>query len=146
MAELLLSDLLLRDYAYNTYVYRAKSGEGETLAVVTAPEFWAHCAKKLRIGDKIEILADDGSWEWAGRVRRKGAVEVFFREIFFWEASGDEDMPSAPLPYTVGWGGPHHKHRVINSAGEILESGFATKEEAEQFLADYNAGKLKQAA
>lgn len=139
-------DVLLRDYAYSTYFYRAKTNEGETVDAVQEASFWAHMAKKFRIGDKVEVLADDGTWEWHGRVQRKGAVEVFFREIFVWQSDGQEARPAPTPEYKVAWAGNSHKFRIINDAGDILKHGFEDKEQAIQYLSDYKSGRIPAVA
>lgn len=142
------SDVLLRDYAYSTHFYRARVSEGETLEVVKRPDFWAHCTKLLKIADRVEILADDGSWEWQGRVIKKVGPEVYLRETFLWQSDGSDVVaPPKPDNYIVEWAGPAHKWRISSGAGaNVLKHSFEDKSSAEQYLADHLAGRLKNAA
>lgn len=141
-------DVLLRDYAYSTYFYRARVSGGETLDVVRAPEFWAHCTKLLKVGDRVEILADDGSWEWHGRVMGREPTKVYLRQTFYWQLTDADNIPKPQREeYEIGWGGPQHKHRVIaKSDNRVVRHGFDDKQQAEQYLADLVAGRVKDAA
>lgn len=43
-------------------LYRITANPGSAPDDVLRPEFWVHVASKLRVGDKIEIMAADTSW------------------------------------------------------------------------------------
>jgi hypothetical protein len=42
--------------------YRIVPAEGVTLEDFKRPEYWSHVARDLKINDKLEVLAEDGTW------------------------------------------------------------------------------------
>src|SRR5262245_48846332 len=96
-------DVLLREHAYVTRVYLAKTGEGEALETVRKPAFWVQLAKTFRIRDVLEVVADDGSFEWHGRVVRRGDGEVWLREIFCWHQPKEAADPPLRSGHKIGW-------------------------------------------
>jgi len=147
------SDIRLKPSAYTTHVYLARTGEGETLEMVQQPTFWREFAHRAQVRDVIEVLADDGSFEWHGRVTHKGQTipgqrprELFMREISCWVRSADESAVPAPAPidYKVGWGGAH-KWR-ITVGDDVIRHGFDDKGQAEEWLRSHKASAVKAAA
>jgi len=140
-------DVQLREHAYVTRVYLARTDEGEDLETVLQPGFWVQCAKPFRIRDVLEIIADDGSFEWHGRVVRKGEGEVHFRELFRWcRGAATEAEPSPQGEYRIAWNGPAHKFRVLSPGGRVLKIGLADKAEAQDWLRRYLDGEIRDAA
>lgn len=43
-------------------VWSAHPEPGITLDEVSKPEYWMHVAKTIRVGDRLEVTASDGSW------------------------------------------------------------------------------------
>ena len=109
---------------------------GTDFDALTAPEYWAHIAKYLRPTDRIEANAEDGS---------------YFAE-FIVQACGDNyarvallrkhDLQSPDVQkendaFEVMWRGPHHKFAVVRrSDNEPVQTGFAAKQDAVQWLAN----------
>ena len=58
--QLLQNRLKLAEYVRN--VYGATPEPGITLDDMVRPEYWAHVARTLRPGDRIEVCPDDRSW------------------------------------------------------------------------------------
>jgi hypothetical protein len=48
-----------------------------------APGYWAHVARQLRMGDRIEVLAADASWYAELRVMEVGRKEAFGARVAF---------------------------------------------------------------
>ena len=140
------NEVLLPGQHYNSWSYIAKAHEGETADIVSDPKFWVHMSKRIRPLDMIEVLSDDLSWELRFRVVRAYDGGLVLRETFRWQAGADDFKAAvtAAVP-VVEWGGPQHKFRV-NSEGTILKHGFATKGEAEDWLAARVSGRPERRA
>lgn len=100
------------------------------------PAYWAHVAARLRIGDRIEVMPEDGSYfaelivQDAGKQFAKVAVlrHVKLEAI---EVRG-EDLSAE---YEVKWMGPAKKWRVMRRKDRSeLRDGFATSDDATQWL------------
>jgi hypothetical protein len=138
--------------AYTTWVYLARTAEGETIDMVRDPSFWREFATRAQVRDVIKILADDGSFEWHGRITHKGqavpgqrARELFMREIYHWEGSVEKAQPSKPVDYEVAFAGPHHKWRITVGT-DVIRHGFDDRAQAEEWLRAHKAGPVKAAA
>lgn len=95
----------------------------DTLEEALKPEYWAHVASKLRQGDTIRIMPEDGSYYAEALVRATGtgfAKVELLRHIPFDETDADQ----VPDTIEVKWGGPHDKWRIIRrSDGHVLARG-----------------------
>lgn len=127
---------------------------GVTLADVQEPTYWVHVVRELAqqrvVGRKsfnrIEVLADDGSWEAELRVMNvvdEGTVRrVETRLLRQWPVAGVAVQKlTTPPGYKVehvanrGW-------RVIDEAGATIKSNLPTEEDAIRFA----QGHAKKAA
>ncbi len=104
---------------------------------VLRPEFWAHNAQKLKAMDHIEIYREDGT-EWAELlvtlVERVAARVVMLHHVPLQKESVDAIDPE----YIVSFAGPHHKWRVVRASdSEMVSKGHASREEANQWVAEY---------
>ena len=103
---------------------------------VLKPEFWAHVAKDLRPGDRVEVMAEDGDYFAELYVRRVGKlaadVAELRRKVFKVKVASTE----ASSGHTVQWKGPHHRWAVVReSDGVAVQPGFQDKEAAFTWLA-----------
>jgi len=120
---------------YNRTVYQVVPEDGTAFDEVKEASFWTHVAGKLRIGDRLEVMPEDGTYFAELIVRatnRQGAQIGVLRKV-------DLDpvvTESVLTDYTVDWRGPHHKFGVIRIRDKtIVEKGFDTKEQATAWLA-----------
>lgn len=67
---------LLRDAEYRRRAYEVILEAGTSYEDVQKPDFWAHVARKLKIRDRIEVHAHDGSWFADLMVRSTSQVTV----------------------------------------------------------------------
>lgn len=101
------------------------------------PAYWAHVAKQLQPGHRIEVLSQDGGW-WANIIvravgRAEAQVQVLQHEVL-----GDKEMlAKAPdADFDVKWRGPARKFGVIRkSDGELVKEDLPTKEDAQRWVA-----------
>lgn len=115
-------------------VWGAQPEPGTTLEEMLLPEYWAHVAKTIKPGDRIDVTAADGSWfaELFVRGVTPNAVCVaVLREVRF----NDSDAPAT--------GGVTVKHRggagwsvVRDKDKVVLFEGGATKEDANKWVAE----------
>jgi len=139
-------------------VYSATPEPGTIIDDVLSPSYWTHVATKLRKGDRIEVVPQDGEWFLELYVKAANKVEVFvtpMRKAVLSEAvakankkaredladikSGKKKAPADDEleDYYVKFAGGA-KWRVMRKEGkEILEEGIASKELAQQWLDNY---------
>lgn len=126
---------------------------GVTPADVASPDFWAHLAARIGVDDRIEVVAQDGSFDADLRViaidGRKQWAQV--RVLRGWpEASWEPHKLDVPVlaeakDYKYEFAGPH-KFRIINATGDVVETHLPTKEAAIARIAALRAEKLVSAA
>lgn len=118
-------------------VWGAQPEPGTTLDEMLSPEYWAHVAKSLKVGDRIDVTAADGSWfaELFVRAVRPNDVRVaVLREVRF----GVDTKTPVPPNYEIkhrggaGWSVIRHPDK------SIMFEGGATKEEANKWVAEHN--------
>ena len=95
-------------------------------------DYWVNVARKLRIGDIIEVHAENRSWFaelYVVAQNDKAAAVVEMRRVDLAGAATVEDTAS---PYYVKWLGPQAQWGVKRiSDNHTMQSGFASKAEAE---------------
>lgn len=125
----------LADYERNLWVVTPEAGT--SLDEVLKPEYWAHCADKMRAFDKVEVRAEDESYYAELLVRSAGKNWAVCSVL----AQVDLDQKQVQVPedaYTVGWGGPHQKHRVVRkSDNEVVFQGGETADAARAWLKEH---------
>ena len=119
-------------------VWSAQPEPGTTLDEMLLPEYWAHVAKTLKKGDRIDVTSDDGEWFAELYVRASSdnsvAVVVLQKHVF-----------SAPAP--VADGTFELKHRggakwsvIRRSDKRVMVENLETRPEAESWVAKNNLG------
>jgi hypothetical protein len=125
---------------------------GTTKEMVLEADFWVHLGQTLKVDDRIEVVAQDGSFDLDLRViavdpRGFWAQMRLLRE---WPAKG-EARPKAEVAaktwpdaegYRVEWGGPVHKWRIIDRAGQVVAKGHPAEPEAVAALDAIKRAKL----
>ncbi len=111
-----------------------------TLEDLLKEEATQHIANMLKIGDLIEACTADQAWFAVLMVKDAGRNFARFHVVQFAEL-----VPTVPVgdpekdsDYTVSWGGPHQKHRVIRKAdGAVLKDGFSDKRSALAWITEH---------
>lgn len=115
---------------------------GTEFEEVLKPSFWSHIAVNLRISDRIEVLAEDGSYFAELIVRDAGnlfASVGVLRKIDLDPVNSGEGSDG----HEVAWKGPHRKFAVIRKSDDaIVKDGFDAKPAALAWL----AGNIKSLA
>jgi hypothetical protein len=93
------------------------------------PDFWSHIANKLRIGDIIEVHAEDTSWfaeVYVVAAHRLSAKVVLLRRVDLAPAA---EVAATASPLTVKYRGPHARYCVMRGESVVGEK-FQTEAEA----------------
>ncbi len=107
--------------------------EGFAFSKVLAPAFWTHVGHILKPWDRIEIRPDDRTYVAEVVVTDAGPnfakVALLYKTELVAKA---DDVASLTIDFANG------KHRVLRGK-EIMKPDFATKRDAERWIADYTA-------
>jgi hypothetical protein len=117
-------------------VYFVKPEMGTTVNDMLAPEYWTHVASKLKSLDRIEAVAEDGSWFADFIVLHGGAVSA--KVVLLHRVQLETVDPAAMETETheVKWRGPVVKWSVVRkSDGLVLKDGFPSKADAAEHMA-----------
>ena len=99
-------------------------------------DYWKHFAGNLKAGNKIEMLWEDRTLYAEAIVLEADAHGATIRFVQGPVRLDAVEVGEANSDYEVKWAGPHHKFKVIRTSdGEVMESGFGTKDEAMRFIA-----------
>lgn len=139
-----LSQNRLQLAEHYSVTYAASLPADHTLEDAQKPDYWAHSAARLRQGDLIRLIPEDGSYfaELIVTATGKGYARVkLLRSIDLHEAVA-EAAGTALLdaPMFVKWFGPQVKFGVVRkSDNERIKEGFSEKAQAERWMAEHLA-------
>ena len=103
---------------------------------VFEPDFWSHVARKMRIGDIIDLHSEDTSFYaelYVVAAHRLAAKVVELRRVSLAPAV---QVSAGDSPMTVKFRGPHARYCIMRG-GEVVKDKFQTEEEAIVAMADY---------
>lgn len=116
----------LREAEYRRTVWELTVEKGIEPKAVLQPAFWAHVAGRLKIGDRIEASAADGSWLYELIVRSKPlgrATEATVIPLNFYDLNAIDAETKAAMSgveYEYAFKGPVLKHCVIRLADRTI--------------------------
>ena len=135
-AQLTESRLSLAEYAHQRW--SVVPAEGTDFETVLRDSFWAHVSAKFKIGDIIEVRAEDGSYFAELYIRECGrnyAKTAVLRKVELEPASA----PVESADFDIQWKGPHRKFAVVRlSDGEIMKEGFLDRAMAGDYLRSHS--------
>lgn len=123
----------------------AKVPPKTTLADLMLPGYWQNYASNLQEGTEITVVSEDYELDVKLRVLEINPLRARMRVLSVASAPDEKDFDAEEERsqevdgLSIKWGGPKAKFRVING-DEVLESGIATKEEAQERMAELAAG------
>lgn len=122
-------------------IYAATPEAGTTLEDILNPDYWVHVAKTLHISDRIEVIPEDGSF-YAELFVVSVTSNLVKVKLLSHHVLNDVGLPAEPEDeYEVVWRGQTNKHTVWRKKDKhIMKDGFATKQEAAQWMTAYLAG------
>ena len=142
-SRFVLADHHLRRYVCNPV-------EGTTLDDVLQANFFVNILHELIPGRTIiTVLSEDTELFAEVMVMEKTKTTATCRVVHvYWEPGDNVQHRETVLrtsfdDYVVNYGGPHHKHRILHGT-QIVETGFNTKQSAEQRLAEIKAKAAKK--
>lgn len=110
---------------------------GETLEDTIAPDYWAHVASRLAAGNRIELLAADGTW-WAMLIVRAAGRTDALVQVLQYVPLGAQESTLDASAYEVKWRGPKRRWGVVRTKdGAVLQDDFAVREAADTWMADH---------
>jgi hypothetical protein len=115
-------------------VWFAVLEEGTKFEEILDPAYWAHNAAKLRIGDRIEVAPDDGSFFAELIVRAQG--NQFAKVALLRKVDLEPTTETSALDgFEVQWKGQQRKHCVVRLRDkQVVSEGFDTKTAAFAWL------------
>lgn len=126
---------------YKRVQWFCHAAEGVTPDDILKPEYWAHVAQKLNINtgfDRIEVLANDGSWMAELLVLTTGRTAAKVKMLALHDLDGAyADMSNANKTHDIKHRGPRKWSIVRLSDGAVVKENIPTREDAELELADY---------
>lgn len=118
-----------------------KVPHGIALEEVMAPSWWQHHVAMLKVNDRLEVVAEDGSFWVELGVVDKGIG--FIKMRLLWKAPEYQENKSVDQAHLQGvfvkWGG-RAKWRILKDTPkgpEVVRTGFHTKEDAQKAALDY---------
>ena len=129
----------IEESTYARTIYQVKPEISVTVKDLLEPDYWAHVAKRLRAGDRIEAIPDDRHYYaefFVLAASTNWAKLVLLREITLIK----DNEKSVTDGFSIGFAGPH-KWRVTRGE-EILSKGHDDKDSAARWLTEH-LGVLK---
>lgn len=124
-------------------VFAATPDHGTVFEDILKPEYWAHVASKLHPTDRIELVAEDGSW-FAELIVTAAARNWASVSVLRYVEISEAAKPAAKTAqFEVAFKGQKLLHAVIRKSDkEIVKSGFAKAGEAAKWLEQYESSML----
>lgn len=134
--EILPSRIKLAEFARS--VWNVTPEHGTTFEDVCRDEYWQMARNELRVGDRIELIAEDGAW-YAELIvlclKPRGVQVGAIRHVSF---EDEAEQGAGSEDFLVKWRSPRSRFAVMRKAdGQVLKEGFDQKEEAQSWLADH---------
>lgn len=115
--------------------YTAKIPAGVPLEALFEPGYWLYFARILKVGDRIEVIADDGAFDGDVRVTSVTEFGAKVRQIYMtYPLADDTTVNEITLAKAeISWGGAH-KWRIMLPGGKVVTHGHTSKEAAQEEL------------
>ncbi len=116
---------------------------GVAFSNLLRPDFWCHCTHKFRRYDMIEARAQDNAWFATLMVASVDRLSIKMWPLHRVTLSLADTATPEAAEYVVNLGGPQRWRIVRLADKEVIHHGEASREAAEQWLADFVAGKVQ---
>ena len=104
------------------------------------PEYWCHVAPKMRAGDRIEAVAEDGAWFLELFVTSAGRNWATVALLRFVELSEQTTPVDAESAFAIVWRGTTRMHTVTRKSDkQVIREGFPTAKNARDWLEGHEA-------
>ena len=91
--------------------------------------YWAHVAKMLRAGDRIEIMTEDNAYFAELMVLATGRLYAQVELMRYVEFDRPSPQASAEAEFKIDWGGSISKYRILRG-NDVLSEGHETEKAA----------------
>ena len=137
--QLLMSRFKQAEFARN--IWRIVPEHGTSTDDIIAPLYWSHVAAHLKPFDKIEVLAEDGSFYAELLVITVGHGAVRVAPLFLRVLDGTFDEQVSDFgEYEVRYKGPHWKWCVIRKAdSQAVMKEIPTRDAAQRAAIEFRA-------
>lgn len=133
--KLLPNQIELAEYVRSIYV--VSPTPDTSFEEVLAPSSWAHIAQKIKIGSRIEVMPEDGSYFAELLVQDVGAQWLKLVVLRHVEITPAEKVVEDEI-FKIQWAGPNAKYRVLRIADlENMKDGFVTKTQASDWIREH---------
>jgi hypothetical protein len=130
---------------YARAVHFVLAAPGTTPEHVMDPDYWTHLASGMRVYDRVEIIAADGSFDMEVRCIELDPRGLWarMRPLRVSEGRAATHAPVGPWPdkegYSVEWGGPH-RWRIIRGQ-DVVARDFPDQASAIDALVNIKAAR-----
>ncbi len=100
-------------------VYQITAAAGTTPEELVDPKYWVHVSRRLRQGDRVEVIASDGSWYGELRVMEVGKDNQFGSRLAF--TLGPVALANAHVLPALN----DYQARPVGSSWQVFKSGQA---------------------
>jgi len=120
---------------YQRNIWEALPLVGVQVEDMLDSKFWQHVAVQMKVRDRIEVFAEDGTYFAelivlsAGRLWAKVAL---LRHVQL-QGFGEREDSGELAGYKVEYAGVTHKYRVLDGTN-VLKHGFDTEDQAREWL------------
>lgn len=126
-----LAEALRRDFVVDAEV-------GTTLQDVLEPAYWAYVTRDITPFSRIEVRMETGEWIAELVVMQVDRTWAKVHLLHFHDLAPSMDTAPPSQKHQVYWRGMHHKFAVRRlSDQEVIQSNFATRDEANVWLKNY---------
>lgn len=122
------SKFSLSTYATNRWSVTLE--HGVSYERVFDPDYWSNVARKMRIGDIVELHAEDTTFFAELYVVAAHRLAAKLVELRRFDLAPAVQVAADTSPLTVKYRGPHNRYCLMRGEN-IVQSGYQTAEEAE---------------
>lgn len=124
----------IEESTYARSIYQVKPEISATVKDLLEPDYWAHVAKQLRAGDRIEAVPDDRHYYaefFVLAASTNWAKLILLREVTLIK----DNEKTVTDGFEIGFAGPH-KWRVTMGS-DVISKGHDDKDSAAKWLAEH---------
>jgi len=123
-------------WQHKRQTHNAYIPHGVTFEETLDPFFWSFVATSIRDNDRIEMVAEDGTWMATCHVKLATTRTVSLEKLNYIEFDSTQQVYAVD-DWLVKWNGPSHKWVYIDPTGEIVEKGYSSEADAMKALTLY---------
>lgn len=123
---------------FERFVWAITPDQSTPFETLLSPDYWAHMAYRFKIGDRLEIVAEDFSYVAELMVVDCSRLWAKTVKLSYVQLDTVEKSGAILDGFDVKWTGRHTKWRVVRTSDKAaLKDGFSTRGEAEAWLVEH---------